>query len=143
LADAFYDDYDEPVGLIPAQAIAETEAASVDRTYKLDFAAKTISGIVDESEAIRQAILKRLMTDAGVYEIYSDDYGLKVNDLIGLSPGIVRSEIERRITETLLRDDRITAVTNFESTVTGDEMTLSFIVTTIYGIIAVERGYGL
>lgn len=141
MAEEFYDDYDEPVGLVPASAISETAAESVDATYKLDFEKQTISGTVDEAEAVKQAILKRLMTDAGVHDIYSDDYGLSVNDLIGLSPGIVRSEIERRITETLLRDDRITAVTDFSSTVNGDEMILSFAVTTIYGEITVERGY--
>ncbi len=135
--------HDDMTGLVPVIDLPEEEITSVDKSYKLDFDALTISGTVDGAEAVRQAILKRLMTDANVHEIYADDYGLAVNDLIGLSPGIVRSELERRVTETLLRDDRITGISDFSATAAGDEMLLTFTVTTVYGEVAVERGYSL
>ncbi|MEG1823112.1 MAG: DUF2634 domain-containing protein, partial [Clostridiales bacterium] len=81
--------------------------------------------------------------DAKVYQIFSDTYGLAVNDIIGLPRIIVSAEIERRIKETLLQDDRINSICDFSLTPDEDVAIVKFTVNTIYGTTTVERGYSL
>lgn len=49
-------------------------------------------------------------------------------------------EIERRIREALLQDDRITAVENFEFTVNKKQVLTTFTVVSIFGEINTEMG---
>ena len=49
-------------------------------------------------------------------------------------------EIERRIREALLQDDRITAVENFEFTVNKKQVLATFKVVSIFGEINTEMG---
>ncbi|MDE6181899.1 MAG: DUF2634 domain-containing protein, partial [Eubacteriales bacterium] len=44
---------------------------------------------------------------------YNWDYGIEIEDLIGMPKGYVKTEIERRIKEALLQDDRIEDVFDF------------------------------
>ena len=49
-------------------------------------------------------------------------------------------EIERRVREALLQDDRITAVQNFEFTVNKKKVLTTFTVVSIFGEINAELG---
>ncbi len=132
-------------GLLPGAAEnvenAAIETVMPDKSYRLDLRMGRISGIVDKKEAVTQGIFKRLMTDAGVHSIYSDSYGLKVNDLIGLPEVIVRSELQRRITESIMEDDRAVSATDFVFERREDALRVTFIANTIYGVIMLEREY--
>ena len=70
-------------------------------------------GKVDEEEALRQAILKIIHTERYEHEIYSWDYGIELQDLIGEQIPYVMSEIKRRIEEALTADERIDSVEDF------------------------------
>lgn len=70
-------------------------------------------GKVDEEEALRQAILKIIHTERYEYEIYSWDYGIELQDLIGEQIPYVMSEIKRRIEDALTADERIDSVEDF------------------------------
>ena len=70
-------------------------------------------GKVDEEEALRQAILKIIHTERYEHEIYSLDYGIELQDLIGEQIPYVMSEIKRRIEEALTADERIDSVEDF------------------------------
>ena len=70
-------------------------------------------GKVDDVEAVKQAILKIIGTERYEYEIYSWDYGIELQDLIGQPIPYVMSEVKLRIIEALTADDRIEAVDNF------------------------------
>ena len=52
-------------------------------TYKLDFETKRISTKIDDFEAVMQAITKILYTERYSCVIYSGDYGVELERLIG------------------------------------------------------------
>ncbi len=82
-------------------------------TYKMLIEQNRIIGNTDGQEAMVQAIYKILMTERFVYPIYSWNYGIELQDLFGYNMAYIEAELERRIKEALLADDRITAVDSF------------------------------
>ena len=68
----------------------------------------------DGLESVKQAVFKILNTERYKYIIYSWNYGIELHDLFGQPIMFVCPEIERRVKEALLQDDRITAVDNFD-----------------------------
>lgn len=103
-------------------------------TYKLDFERKRIGGMVDNEEAIMQLVMKILYTERYAYVIYSSDYGVELERLIGQEYDYIVSDLERTIKEALLVDDRILDIEEFEMEQTGlDTMNASFKVISILG----------
>lgn len=91
-------------------------------------------GKVDDVAAIEQAILKLIHTERYEYEIYSWDYGIELNDLIGQPIPYVMSEVKQRITDAVTADDRIESVENFEiSQVSRHVLFCAFTAITIQG----------
>lgn len=89
---------------------------------------------VDNLAAVKQAVYKILLTERYQYPIYSWNYGIETMDLYGKPLSYVRPELERRVREALLQDDRITSVDNFTfDTLERNALTASFTVHTIYG----------
>lgn len=108
-------------------------------TYALDLETKRVQGFVDGQAAMRQAIFKILQTERYDHpEIYSDNYGVELRELIGQPIPYVLPEAERRISEALLWDERITNVYGFEFDVNGKVVAVSFTATTIFGDIEIE-----
>lgn len=103
------------------------------RTYGIDFTRGKATGITNGLDAVRQAVYKVLHTDRFAHLIYDANYGSEVTGLQGRSQGYVRSEIERRIREALLQDDRISEITDMQITIAGDEALAVFTVVSIYG----------
>lgn len=75
----------------------------------------TFLGTVDDEDAIKQAILKILNTERYDFEIYSWDYGVELQDLVGKSMTYVLSEIEQRIEDAVTADDRIDKIEDFNA----------------------------
>nr|DAF77624.1 MAG TPA: Protein of unknown function (DUF2634) [Caudoviricetes sp.] len=94
-----------------------------------------IRGCCDELAAMRQAIYKIINTERYTYLIYSWDYGIELADLFGQPIPYVYAELQRRITEALLNDDRITKVYGFEFSNKREDVLAVFNVDTIYGTI--------
>lgn len=91
-------------------------------------------GKVDDVAAIEQAILKLIHTERYEYEIYSWDYGIELNDLIGQPIPYVMSEVKQRITDAVTADDRIESVEDFEiSQVSRHVLFCTFTAVTIQG----------
>lgn len=117
----------------------QQEAETPSRTYKVDFANGRISGFVDESEAMQQAIYKILQTERFDYLIYSWNYGVEMKALFGKSYPVVESEVKRVIKEALIADSRITDVVDFKVTrVDKRTVTVSFTTLTIFGDMNIE-----
>lgn len=115
-----------------------------NRTYKMDIGNKRISGMCDDEEALRQAVYKILNTELGEDIIYEDDYGLEKQDLFGDDLIYAESEIQVRIREAILSDDRFSAVDNFEVSTKEGKMLVSFVVYTADGEeISVDEGVEL
>jgi len=104
-------------------------------TYKIDYNKNRINDYVDELESIKQAIYKILTTERYDYPIYSWNYGVELSDLIGQPLAYVYPEIERRITEALLADDRINNVSDFDFDNEGEKVLTTFTVETKFGVI--------
>ena len=90
-------------------------------------------GKVDELEAVKQAVYKILNTERCAHIIYSWNYGIELISLFGQPIPWVYPELERRITEALVWDDRINSVTDFEFENVKNEVHAKFTVNTIYG----------
>lgn len=114
------------------------EAAEVSKTYKLTD--DKIQGYVDELEALKQYIYKVICTEKYKCPIYSLDYGIELESLIGKDKTYVQIELQRRITECLIQDGRINNVNNFVFFVSGDELFCTFDVVSVYGTIAITKG---
>nr|DAN19799.1 MAG TPA: Protein of unknown function (DUF2634) [Caudoviricetes sp.] len=114
------------------------ESTEPSNTFFIDFEKGRISGFVDEREAVKQAIMLILNTERYKFLIYSWNYGVELEELIGTHPDIVEDEAERLISEALLQDDRITAVYDFEFSRNRDTLLVNFKVDSIYGDIDIE-----
>lgn len=114
------------------------------KTYKMDLSGNTIKGFTDEIEAMKQVIFKILNTERYQFIMYSWNYGMETMDLYGESVTYVCPELERRITEALTADTRISGVSDFEhdTTVRGVVHT-SFTVHTIFGDVAADKGVNI
>lgn len=74
----------------------------------------SVGGEIDNLEAYRQAVYKILSTERYKYIIYSWNYGVELNDLIGKPIAYVVPELEARLKEAIMQDDRTIDVNNFE-----------------------------
>lgn len=105
-------------------------------TYRLDYGGDgQIRGYTDGIEAVKQAIYKIINTERYEYIIYSWNYGIELADLFGEPIPYVYAELQRRIQEALLYDDRITDVYDFTFSNDGGDVFAEFSVDTIYGTI--------
>lgn len=122
-----------------AEEITDIEEVDIPtKTYKV--VNGRIAGYVDGLPAMRQVIEKLLSTERFAWSIYSDNYGVELDNLIGESFDLVKSEISRVISNALLADDRITAVEDFENQKQEkNSLLITFNVTTVYGDIAASK----
>lgn len=121
--------------------ISSEGTLETSRTYKLY--SDKIQGYTDGLEAVKQAIYKVLNTERYEYPIYSFNYGIELENLIGKDIQYVQVELKRRISECLLRDERITSVDNFRFEGSGDMIKCTFDVHTIYGNLTISREVNL
>lgn len=110
-----------------------------NKTYKMNINEEVIISHTDDLKAIEQAICKILNTERYQYVIYSWNYGIELADLFGQPLPYVYPELKRRITEALLADDRIKNVSDFKFGHKKGEVSCNFIVSTIAGVIHVEK----
>lgn len=125
-----------PSGGIPPE-FTMNDDIDTSKTYQIY--PDKIQGYINDKEALRQAIKKILSTEQYEYPIYSFEYGIELDNLIGNDPAYVQIELKRRIKECLMSDNRITDVYNFDFILSGDEITCSFIVNSIFGEIQVTK----
>lgn len=125
---------------IGADVTIQTAADATTKTFKIDFDGGRVGGFCDTTEAMKQAIYKILQTERFACLIYSWNYGIELNAAVGKSYQVFASEIKRVISEALLADSRITAVTDF-TVVQVDKRTalVTFTAETIFGEILIER----
>lgn len=88
-------------------------------TYKIDFVNKTISKKIDGQEAAVQAVTKIFSTERYRHVIYSGNYGIQLENLIGKDYDYIVSELKRRLEDAISTDDRFIRVDNFSIEKTG------------------------
>lgn len=110
------------------------------KTYKMNLQTNRIRGYVDGQEAMKQAIYKILQTERYQYIMYSWNYGIETLDLYGEPVSYVCPELERRISEALLWDERIQSVDNFEFNVSKKGVIhVTFTAHTTFGDVQAEK----
>lgn len=123
--------------MIPEQTANLTileEQIQPSRTYHLDLVRKRVTSMIDGQDAIIQAVRKILYTERYAYVIYSSQYGVELDRLVGQEYDFIVSDIKRTLTEALLVDNRIISLENFEMEKTGlDTMEVNFLVNSIEG----------
>lgn len=120
-------------------ALTGTAARQPSLTYAVDFERGTIRGRIDGTDAMRQALHKMLHTERYTAPIYSGDYGVELDSLIGKSHGVAESEAKRIIAEALTVDDRVASVRGISYTPGARDATVECTVDTIYGEQMTER----
>lgn len=83
-------------------------------TYEMNLNKENVVGFCQGKTAMEQAVYKIVNTERYQTPIYSWNYGVELVDLFGKPTSYCIPEIERRITESLLQDDRINNVYDFE-----------------------------
>lgn len=111
----------------------------IEQTQTYSMSEDKIQGFADGIAALQQTVGHMLGTEQFEYPIYTLDYGLRTDDLIGKDREYVEAELQRRIRECLLTDDRITGVNNFSFSVDGDEMLCTFDVENIYKTMSMSK----
>lgn len=102
-------------------------------TWYINKDTNQIQGNIDGAEAVAQAVDIILNVERFRWQIYSPNSGTEWAGLIGQDPGYVASELQRRITDALSIDDRIRGISNFSYSVSGNTLSASFTVNTVYG----------
>lgn len=108
------------------------------RTYRI--LNGRVTGWTDALDAMRQAVEKILQTERFRFEIYSDEYGIELENLIGESFDLVVAEVERILKEALLADERIVSVDDV--TVKQSDKTsvlIAFTITSVFGSFNMEQ----
>lgn len=113
----------------------------VSTTYKIDNNVSELRGEIDSLEALTQQIDKELNTEKYKYAIYSWNYGLQTQDLIGMDKEYAYLKLQARIEECLGKYSEIIEIKNFNlHDVEGqkDALHVTFDVISIYGNIEGE-----
>ncbi|MFB5674278.1 DUF2634 domain-containing protein [Paenibacillus terreus] len=108
-------------------------------TYRLDWNTNRIAGRIDELEAVKQAVLKILLTERYEHLIYSFDYGTEWTNILGKDRLWVQSELNRVITEALMQDDRVEDVVNFRLSWQGNDAIARFTVVSSFGDFSMSK----
>ncbi len=111
-------------------------------TYFLDTQSMQLRNQVDGLQAVAQAVEIALRVERFQWQIYSVNFGVEFDGLIGQDFGFVAAMLERRIKEALRVDDRIRQVGNFQflSSDDGSVMTVTFDVTSVFGSFSTSLG---
>lgn len=109
------------------------------KTFKVDIENQRVIGMIDDLEAIRQAVYCMLHTERFEWLIYSWNYGTELDRLFGQSMGLVKSKLKKRIKEALMQDDRILSVDAFSFEVSGRKLLVKFTIHTSIGDINAEK----
>lgn len=115
-----------------ANIVAQEQKPSL--TWKLDLSSNRVKGMINDKDAILQAVEKILLTERYAYRIYSWNYGSELQFYIGKDTDFVLADAERTIREALLQDDRILDIKDFSTKqVDLNSVSVSFTVVSVAG----------
>ena len=112
---------------------ASSDYVIPSKTPRIVVDKQVISGSTDDLEAVKQAIYIMLNVERYEHIIFSWDYGVELRNLYGKPISYVIPELERRINEALLTDDRILSTSDWEFENTKRAVTARWTTNTIFG----------
>lgn len=102
-------------------------------TWIADPATNRLRGRGDNYEAVRQAVEVIVNVERFHWQIYTPNFGIDLTGLLGNDPGFVASELQRRLTDAFLPDNRILGISNFSYTFNDTVLTAAVTVNTVFG----------
>lgn len=105
-------------------------------TYIANTDAGQILGMNAGLEAMRQAVELILTTKRYNYQIYSSNYGIELDDLIGEDRDYIKSVLPSRVKDAFSVDNRIIDAQNFKFSFEGDKAIVTFDVITVFGTVS-------
>ena len=127
--------------MLPSNTLDENleivEEIETSKTYKILIDGN--NGYIDGIESLKQFIYKLLNTEKYNYPIYSFNYGIELENLLGKDYDYIKIELKRRIEECLLDDERINSVNDFKFTRNLDSLRVESNVESIYGNTSIRK----
>lgn len=131
--------------MIPVNNIENTDnsdfelVTAASKTFRINIEKNKIESRLDGLKAVEQAIYKILMTQRYKYVIYSWNYGIEINDVLGKPKSYAKSVLPSRIEDALKPDDRILYTHDFSfADIDKTTLAVSFTADTIYGELPVK-----
>lgn len=125
--------------MIPSLSIPENNKSNTletSKTYLINFNKDRIQNKIDGLEAVKQSIFMMLNTQKQAFSIYPLNYGVDLNRYVGKDKNYIIGDLPREIKESLMRDERILNVENFQFSNPvkfKDNLIVTFDVITIFG----------
>lgn len=103
-------------------------------TFYVDPTSQQVRGMEDGLKAMQQAVQIIFGVERFFWQIYSPNFGVEFDGLIGSEYGFVTSELKRRIEESFIPDKRILGASAWDfQMVNTDTLICSMTVNTVYG----------
>ena len=121
--------------------VEEVQHITTYKEYEFNFNNNTLTGkLLEGKDALKMWIYKALLTSRYIHPIYSWDYGQDLDELMGqgYEADYIKSEVERRVTECLLVNNRITRCHNFDINLINDNLQINFTAETIFGEVTIN-----
>lgn len=121
---------------VATEDIIESNEIDTPVEYGIDFETGRLTGaMVEGVEAIKVWIWLALHIERYRFPIYSWQYGAELEQYIGRSYSIeyLQADCQETVEDCLYQNPHITAITDFEVSVEGDKLSMSFHVETDIG----------
>ena len=115
----------------------ETNVQSrIYKDFDFDFVKGVLTGKkVEGKDALKVWIYKAIKTKRYIHDVYTWDYGNDIEEIIGqgYDKGFIDSEVERRIKDCLMVNEKIKSCHDFNIELSNDHLTVNFKVESVYG----------
>lgn len=108
-------------------------AAQPSKTWIIDRNTLQVAYMDEGLEAVRQAVEIALNVERFRWQIYNTNFGAELNDLVGDDEAYIEAELPRMVEDALSPDNRVVSVDNYTFSRSGDALTVSFSVHTVFG----------
>lgn len=102
-------------------------------TWIADPVTHRLRGRGDGYEAVRQAVEIIVNVERFRWQIYTPNFGIDLDGLLGNDPGFVASELQRRLADAFLPDSRILGISDFSYIFRDAALTAAVTVDTVFG----------
>ncbi len=102
-------------------------------TWISDPVTHRLRGRGDNYDAVRQAVEIIVNVERFRWQIYTPNFGIELDGLLGKDSGYAASELQRRLTDAFVPDDRLLGISDFSYTVEDGVMAASVTVNTVFG----------
>lgn len=108
-------------------------AAQPSKTWIIDRSTLQVAYMDEGLEAVRQAVEIALNVERFRWQIYNTNFGAELSELVGDDEAYIEAELPRMVEDALSPDNRVVSVDNYTFSRSGDALTVSFSVHTVFG----------